>query len=56
VTVIAKDLEEENAAQEIFDELRRNATDVHILVNNAGHGFRDKSWEFRPNKISRWCG
>lgn len=45
VTVIAKDLEEENAAQEIFDELRRSAMDVHILVNNAGHGFRGKSWE-----------
>jgi uncharacterized protein len=45
VIVIAKDLEDENAAQEIFDELRRNATDVHILVNNAGHGYRGKSWE-----------
>ncbi len=45
VTVIAKDLENENAAQEIFDELRRKATDVHILVNNAGHGYRGKSWE-----------
>ena len=45
VTVIAKDLEQENSAQEIFDELRRNAIDVHILVNNAGHGYRGKSWE-----------
>jgi short-subunit dehydrogenase len=45
VIVIAKNLEQENAAQEIFDELRRNATDVHILVNNAGHGYRGKSWE-----------
>jgi short-subunit dehydrogenase len=45
VTVIAKDLEQEKAAQEIFDELRRNAMDVHILVNNAGHGHRGKSWE-----------
>ena len=45
VTVIAKNLEEENAAQEVFDELRRKAMDVHILVNNAGHGFRGKSWE-----------
>src|SRR3954469_12881470 len=45
VTVIAKDLEKESAAQEIFDDLRRNATDVHILVNNAGHGYRGKSWE-----------
>jgi short-subunit dehydrogenase len=45
VTVIAKDLEQESSAQEIFDELRRNAIDVHILVNNAGHGYRGKSWE-----------
>jgi uncharacterized protein len=45
VTVLAKDLERESAPQEIFDELRRNAVDVHILVNNAGHGCRGKSWE-----------
>jgi uncharacterized protein len=45
VTVLAKDLERESAPQEIFDELRRNAVDVHILVNNAGHGYRGKSWE-----------
>jgi hypothetical protein len=25
--------------------LRRRAIDVHILVNNAGHGHRGKSWE-----------
>jgi uncharacterized protein len=45
VIVVAKDLEQENAAQEIFDELRRNVIDVDILVNNAGHGYRGKSWE-----------
>jgi short-subunit dehydrogenase len=45
VIALAKDLESDTAAQEIFDELRRNATDVHILVNNAGHGYRGKSWE-----------
>lgn len=45
VTVIAKDLETETAAGEVFEELRRNAIDVHILVNNAGHGYRGKSWE-----------
>ncbi|MEY2529403.1 MAG: uncharacterized protein QOJ05_1493 [Verrucomicrobiota bacterium] len=45
VVVLAQDLEKENAGQEIFDELRRSATDVHILVNNAGHGYRGKSWE-----------
>src|SRR5436853_2287151 len=45
VTVIAKDLEKENSAQEIFNELRAQAIDVDILVNNAGHGYRGKSWE-----------
>jgi short-subunit dehydrogenase len=45
VTVVAKDLEKENSAHEIFSELRRQAIDVDILVNNAGHGYRGKSWE-----------
>lgn len=37
--VIAKDLEQPNAAQEIFDELESGSVEVDILVNNAGHGF-----------------
>jgi short-subunit dehydrogenase len=45
VHVIAKDLEQENAAQEICAELLSHVIDVHILVNNAGHGYRGKSWE-----------
>jgi short-subunit dehydrogenase len=45
VHVIAKDLEQESAAQEIYDELEHHVVDVHILVNNAGHGFLGKSWE-----------
>jgi uncharacterized protein len=40
--VIAKDLEKENAAQEIFDELKQRGVEVDILVNNAGHGQRGK--------------
>ena len=43
--VIAKDLEQPEAAQEIFDELRREGVEVEILVNNAGHGQRGKWWE-----------
>ena len=45
VRAIARDLEQPDSAQEIFDELSRDVVDVHILVNNAGHGFRGKSWE-----------
>lgn len=43
--VIAKDLEQPNAAQEIFDELQSAGVAIDILVNNAGHGQRGKYWE-----------
>jgi short-subunit dehydrogenase len=43
--VIAKDLEQPNAAQEIFDELQQRRVTVDILVNNAGHGQLGKYWE-----------
>jgi short-subunit dehydrogenase len=45
VDVIAKDLENDNAAEEIFAELNGSAKTIDILVNDAGHGFRGKSWE-----------
>jgi short-subunit dehydrogenase len=45
VRVIAQDLEQENAAQEIFDQLHADGLEVDILVNNAGHGFHGKWWE-----------
>ncbi|MFL6590273.1 MAG: SDR family NAD(P)-dependent oxidoreductase [Chthoniobacterales bacterium] len=45
VEVIARDLESENAAREIYDELHGRGTRIDILVNNAGHGYRGKSWE-----------
>ena len=45
VEIIAKDLEQENAGREIFDQLTETGTKIDILVNNAGHGFRGKSWE-----------
>ena len=43
--VIAKDLEQPNAAQEIFDDLQGRGVTVDILVNNAGHGQRGKFHE-----------
>jgi short-subunit dehydrogenase len=43
--VIAKDLEEENAPQEIFDALQKRGVEIGILVNNAGHGQRGKFHE-----------
>ncbi|MDB6151629.1 MAG: hypothetical protein JWL90_82 [Chthoniobacteraceae bacterium] len=45
VLVIAKDLELPNSAAEIFDRLQGENVAVEILVNNAGHGFRGKSWQ-----------
>ena len=43
--VLAKDLEQPNAPQEIFDELQQRGITVDILVNNAGHGQRGKFHE-----------
>jgi short-subunit dehydrogenase len=45
VRVVAKDLEQPGSAWEIFEELRHASLPVQILVNNAGKGFRGKSWE-----------
>jgi len=50
VRVVAKDLEQENSAQEIFDELQAAGVEVDILVNNAGHGFHGKWWELSLEK------
>lgn len=36
--VLPKDLSLPNAAQEIFDELKRDSVGVDVLVNNAGFG------------------
>ncbi|MCW1915866.1 SDR family oxidoreductase [Luteolibacter sp. GHJ8] len=47
---VAKDLEHEDAAEDIFYRLQREGTEVDILVNNAGHGFRGKSWEIPLHK------
>jgi short-subunit dehydrogenase len=40
VKVLVKDLGEDAAAQEIFDELQRENIFISILVNNAGFGFQ----------------
>src|SRR4051812_20211787 len=45
VRVIAKDLEEPDAAQQIFDELASNGVAIEILVNNAGHGQKGRFWD-----------
>lgn len=46
VRTIAKDLQQEpEAAREIYEELKRDRTQVDILVNNAGLGQRGKFWE-----------
>jgi short-subunit dehydrogenase len=45
VRVIAADLEQAESAERIFQELEAEGIVVEILVNNAGHGFRGKSWE-----------
>ena len=48
--VIAKDLEDPNAPQEIFDELQSAGVSVEILVNNAGHGQHGHFWEIPLEK------
>lgn len=50
VHVIAKDLEDEKSAQEIFDELQAAGVAIEILVNNAGHGFHGKWWDLPLEK------
>src|SRR5579859_4521749 len=40
VRVLAKDLGDSAAAQEVFDELQREQIFISILVNNAGFGFQ----------------
>src|SRR4051812_24058004 len=48
--VIAKNLEQPNSAQEIYNELQGAGVTVDILVNNAGHGFHGKWWEIPLEK------
>jgi len=43
--VIAKDLEQPTAAQEIFDDLNGRGIQIDILVNNAGRGYHGDWWQ-----------
>ncbi|HJT80456.1 MAG TPA: SDR family oxidoreductase [Chthoniobacterales bacterium] len=45
VQVIAKDLEQPGAADEIFSELAADGVEIEILVNNAGHGQKGRFWD-----------
>lgn len=49
-TPVAKNLEDSEAAEDIFYRLEREDISVDILVNNAGHGFRGKFWEIPIEK------
>lgn len=50
VKVIAKDLSQENAPQEIHDEIKSEGIKVEYLINNAGFGGRGKFHEQDWNK------
>ncbi len=43
VVTIDRDLREESAAQEIFDQLGKR--EIAILANNAGHGQKGNAWD-----------
>ncbi len=45
VDVIAQDLEQPDAVEAIGAHLEAAGIQIEIVVNNAGHGFRGKSWE-----------
>lgn len=55
IYVICKDLSLENAAQEVFDEVKSNGQQVDYLINNAGFGdygfFIERSWEKQKQMI-----
>jgi short-subunit dehydrogenase len=48
VKIIAKDLSQHNAAQEVYNELKREGIQIDFLVNNAGFGefgfFHETEW------------
>lgn len=50
VQPVASDLTDENAAEDIFDEITQAGTEIDILVNNAGLGQRGKFWENPPER------
>src|SRR4051794_32213844 len=48
VQAIAKDLTDEGAAEELFNEV--GSTQIEILANNAGLGQRGRFWENPPER------
>ncbi|MCR6655324.1 MAG: SDR family oxidoreductase [Opitutus sp.] len=50
VTVVAADLRESEAPDEVFDQLEASGIEVDILVNNAGFGARGKFHEITLEK------
>lgn len=56
IHLIVKDLCVENAAQEVFNEVKQAGISVHYLINNAGFGdwgsFADKPWQRYEQMIS----
>lgn len=51
VRVIAKDLEQPHAAEELYEATRMEAEPVDILVNNAGLGRLGRFWELPMDAI-----
>lgn len=56
ISVIVKDLSLPQAAEELFNEVRRSGREVDYLVNNAGFGdygsFSDTAWECYEKMIA----
>lgn len=55
VTVISKDLSNENAPKEIYDELKEKKIQIDYLINNAGIGdaceYSASNWEKQQNIV-----
>lgn len=56
ITVISKDLSEENAAQDVYDQVKAKGITVNALVNDAGVGLHglfatDTDWEREKSMI-----
>ncbi len=55
VKVIAKDLNDENACQEIHDEIKKEGINIEYLINNAGFGghgyFHEQDSDYQQDMI-----
>jgi short-subunit dehydrogenase len=45
VTTISKDLSKPGVPREVFSAVENSASDVEVLINNAGYGLVGKFWE-----------